>query len=310
MEKHSEKWTSMLKGKDLLSLSFSTLILFLLHINGNAQHMSDTMRHTKIKGISIAFQQAGTGPALVLLHGGANTNSRMWKPQFKSLSENFTVIAWDAPGAGLSDDPPESFKMNDWADYLAGFLDSIGYKKAHILGLSWGSVLAQVFYQRHPNYVVSLILCGAYTGWKSSLSDSIANKRLTAALHDITLPPKEFASKYLPSMFSDAAPQEVKEELSNIMSSNFHPVGCRLIFATMAEVDTKVVLPTIKVPTLLIWGEADKRSPLNVAREFHDAIPNSKLEIIFHAGHVCNMEKPEQFNKVVKDFCLSVSLKK
>ena len=271
--------------------------------------MNNTMRHTKVKGISIAFQQAGNGPALVLLHGGANTNSRMWKPQVQSLSENFTVIAWDAPGAGLSEDPPESFKMNDWADYLAEFLDFIEYKKAHILGLSWGAVLAQVFYQRHPNYVLSLILCDAYTGWKSSLSDSIANQRLTAALHDITLSPKEFASKYLPSMFSDSAPQEVKEEFSNIMSSNFHPIGCRLIFTTMAEVDTKALLPKIKVPTLLIWGEEDKRSPLSVAQQFHDAIPNSKLEIIFHAGHVSNMENPEQFNKVVKDFCLSASMK-
>ncbi len=268
------------------------------------------MRYTKVKGISIAFQQAGNGPALVLLHGGANTNSKKWKPQVKSLSENFTVIAWDAPGAGLSEDPPENFKINDWADCLATFLDSVGYKKAHILGLSWGSVLAQVFYQRHPNYVLSLILCGAYTGWRSTLSDSVANQRITAALHDITLPPKEFASKYLPSMFSDSAPQEVKEELSNIMSSNFHLVGCRLIFTTMVEADTKELLSKIKVPTLLIWGDADKRSPLSVAQQFHEAIPNSKLEIIRNAGHVCNMENPEQFNKVVKDFCLSVFMKK
>jgi pimeloyl-ACP methyl ester carboxylesterase len=266
------------------------------------------MRYIKVKGISIAFQHAGEGPALVLLHGGANTNSRMWKPQLENLSEDFTVIAWDAPGAGLSEDPPESFKMNDWADYLAGFLDSIGYKKAYVLGLSWGSVLAQVFYQRHPNYVLSLILCDAYTGWRSSLSDLEANKRLAAALQDITLPPKQFASRYLPSMFSDSAPQEVKEEFSNIMSSNFHPIGCRLIFTTMVEADTKALLPKIKVPTLLIWGEADKRSPLSVAQQFHDAIPNSKLEIISNAGHVSNMENPEQFNRVVKDFCLSVSM--
>lgn len=286
-----------------------TLALLLLHINGNAQQMNDAMRYTNVNGISIAFQQAGQGPALVLLHGGANTNSRMWKKQVKSLSEAFTVIAWDAPGAGLSADPPETFKMNDWADCLATFLESIGYKKAHILGLSWGSVLAQVFYQRYPNYVLSLILCDAYTGWRSTLSDSVANQRLTAALHDITLPPKEFASKYLPSMFSDSAPQEAKDELLDIMSSNFHRVGCRLIFTTMVEVDTKDLLAKIKVPTLLIWGEADKRSPLSVAHQFHDAIPNSKLEIILNAGHVSNMENPGQFNKVVRDFCLSVPIK-
>ncbi len=288
----------------------SLLCLISLHVKGSVRQMNDTMRYMKVKGISIAFQQAGEGPALVLLHGGANTNSRMWKPQLESLSQDFTVIAWDAPGSGLSEDPPESFKINDWADCLAAFLDSIGCEKAHVLGLSWGSVLAQVFYQRHPDDVLSLILCDAYTGWRSSLSDSEANKRLTAALQDITLPPKQFASKYLSSMFSDSAPQEVKEELLNIMSSDFHPIGCRLIFTTMVEADTKESLPKIKVPTLLIWGESDKRSPLSVAHQFHDAIPNSKLEIILGAGHVSNMEKPGQFNQVVKDFCLSVSLKK
>ena len=75
-------------------------------------------------------------------------------------------------------------------------------------------------------------------------------------------------------------------------------------------IDTRELLPKIKVPTLLIWGESDKRSPLNVAQQFHKAINGSRLEIIAHAGHVSNMENPEQFNKLVKDFCLAVSTKK
>jgi pimeloyl-ACP methyl ester carboxylesterase len=267
------------------------------------------MQFTKVKGLSIAYSLTGNGPALVLLHGGLNSNSRQWKQQIANLSANFTVIAWDAPGAGKSDDTPEQFRLCDWADCLAGLLDNIGIKKAHILGLSWGGLLAQEFYKRHSTYVLSLILCDTYTGWKGSLSDSVARARLTAALADASLPPREIASKYLPSMFSDSTPPELKEELLEILSSDFHPNGFRTMVKTMAT-DTRDLLPKIKVPTLLIWGESDKRSPLSVAQQFHKAIMTSKLEIIAGAGHVSNMEKPEHFNKLVKDFCLSSVKKK
>ena len=70
------------------------------------------------------------------------------------------------------------------------------------------------------------------------------------------------------------------------------------------------LLPTITVPTLLIWGEADKRSPLSGAYQMRNAIHGAKLEIIPGAGHVSKMEKPIQFNKAVKDFCLSLSTPK
>jgi len=267
----------------------------------------NTMLYTKVKGLSIAYKKVGNGPALILLHGFTQ-DSRVWKQQIEGLSDNFTVIGWDAPGAGLSANPPDNFNISDWADCLAGLLDSAGVKQAHILGLSWGGLLAQEFYQHYPNRVLSLILADTYAGWTGSLSDSIAQTRLKACIHDSSLPPPDFVPKYLSGMFSDSPTQQVKEELSNIMS-DFHPIGFRLMATALAIADTRVMLPKIHVPTLLIWGDADKRSPINVAHQIHDAIPNSKLEIISGAGHVSNMEKPEQFNIIVKAFCLSIPIK-
>jgi pimeloyl-ACP methyl ester carboxylesterase len=267
------------------------------------------MQFTKIKGLSVAYSLAGNGPALVLLHGGFNCNSRVWKSQITNLSANFTVIAWDAPGTGKSDDTPENFTLGEWADCLSQLLDTIGVKQAHILGLSWGGLLAQVFYDRHAPYVRSLILCDTYTGWEGSLPDSVSHARMAAALADASLPPREIASKYLPSMFSDTTLPGLKEELLEILSSDFHANGFRAMVKTMA-IDTRGLLAKIKVPTLLIWGESDKRSPMNVAHQFHNAIDGSRLEIISHAGHVSNMENPEQFNKTVTDFCLSVQINK
>jgi pimeloyl-ACP methyl ester carboxylesterase len=120
------------------------------------------MFRAKVNGLSVAYERAGEGPALVLLQD----DSRVWRPQLESLSAQFTVIAWDAPGAGQSSDPPETFGLGDWADCLAGLLDVVGIQRAHILGLSWGGVIAQEFYRRHSARVLSLVLADTYAGWK------------------------------------------------------------------------------------------------------------------------------------------------
>jgi len=281
--------------------SFAT---FILAINSCTQEINKNMHRVNINGLSVAYQLTGQGPALVLLHG-FTVDSRMWKPQLDSLSKNFTLIAWDAPGAGQSSDPPASFTINDWADCLARLLDSIRVKQAHILGLSRGGILAQEFYRRHPKLVLSLILSDTYAGWKGSLPDPVPEERLAACIRDASLPPHQFVPKYLGGMFTDSATEKVKQELADIMFE-FHPIGFRLMSIGIARLDTRDILAKIKVPTLLIWGEEDKRSPINIAYQFRDEIPGSKLVIISKAGHVCNLEKPDQFNKIVKDFCLSL----
>jgi len=87
--------------------------------------------------------------------------------------------------------------------------------------------------------------------------------------------------------------------------SNFHPLGFRLMAKALADADTTDLLPNIKVPTLLLWGEDDRRSPLSVAEQFRDAIPSSELVVIPRAAHISNMERPEEFNAHVRRFCLA-----
>jgi len=91
------------------------------------------MLRAEVGGLSVAYQRAGDGPALVLLHGFTH-DSRAWRPQLERLADQFTVIAWD-PGAGQSADPPETFGIGDWADCLAGFFDAVGVQSAHIVSL-------------------------------------------------------------------------------------------------------------------------------------------------------------------------------
>ena len=262
------------------------------------------MLRAEVNGVSIAYERAGDGPVLVLLHGFLS-DSRAWRPQLEGLSNDFTVLAWEAPGAGQSSDPPETFETGDWAECLAGLLDVVGVGSAHIVGLSWGGILAQEFYRWHPGRARSLVLADTYAGWRGSLGEAKSKERLAMCLRDSSLPAGELVPKYVPNMHSESATHSVRDELVSIMS-DFHPVGFRLMALSSAHSDTRDLLRDIRVPTLLVWGDADARSPVSVAHEIHAAIPRARLTIIPGAGHVSNLEAPARFNAEVRGFCLSV----
>jgi pimeloyl-ACP methyl ester carboxylesterase len=185
---------------------------------------------------------------------------------------------------------------------LGRFLDKLGVEQAHIGGLSWGGVLAQEFYRLAPRRVLRLILADTYAGWKGSFPASVVEQRLLRCERDSDLPPAEFVQRWVPEMFTDTAPPALIEEMSAIFA-DFHPLGFRLMAKSLAQTDTTSLLPRIGSGTLLLWGEADQRSPLAIAEQLRDAIPGAELQLIPHAGHVSNMEQPSAFNRHVRRFC-------
>jgi len=255
-----------------------------------------------VNGLSIAYQSVGQGQPLILLHGFL-CDSRCWRTQLAGLSDQFRVVAWDAPGAGASSDPPDGFTITDWTHCLAGFLGAVGIERAFVLGLSWGGMLAQELYRLYPERVDRLILCDTYAGWRGSVPAEAA-KRLERCVNDSSLSGEEFASRWAPEMFSKDASQELLDEMSAVFR-DFHPHGFRLMATSLAETDTTDLLPEIKIPTLLLWGEEDVRSPKRIGEQFQSAIRGSELAVINNAGHVSNMEEPEEFNANVLRFCLS-----
>ena len=86
------------------------------------------MEEIEVQGLRIAYERAGEGPPLVLLHGFVG-NSGEWRRTLDTLSDEFTLVAWDAPGSGRSSDPPESFRMPDYADCLARFVRALGLER-------------------------------------------------------------------------------------------------------------------------------------------------------------------------------------
>ncbi|MEO8330508.1 MAG: alpha/beta hydrolase [Candidatus Nanopelagicales bacterium] len=259
----------------------------------------------EVDQLRIAYRREGDGPCLVLLHGILQ-DSRSWRWQLDGLQDEFTVIAWDAPGCGQSDDPPANFRMAELADCLAAFLSALDVQGVHVVGLSLGTTIALELYRRHPQCVGSLTLASGYAGWAGSLPPDDVAQRLESCLQQSEQDASDFVPLWIPGILTESAPQELREEVIATMS-DFHPEGFRMMARAMAEADMRDMLGDINVPTLLLYGEQDQRAPLDIARAQHSAIPTATLTTIPDVGHLLNCEMPDTFNDAVRKFSRSVS---
>ncbi|MGY1602891.1 alpha/beta fold hydrolase [Geodermatophilus sp. SYSU D00815] len=159
-----------------------------------------------VDGLRTAFERAGPGPAVVLLHGCVADGRTTWRHQLDDLCDEFTVVAWDAPGAGASADPPEDFGIAGHADCLAAFVDRLGLGRPHVAGLSFGGGLAIALTGRHPALPRSRVLVSACAGWRGSLPEDVAAAGLRQAVDLSVLSPDRFGATLLPTMFSPSTP--------------------------------------------------------------------------------------------------------
>jgi pimeloyl-ACP methyl ester carboxylesterase len=264
------------------------------------------MDRIEVNGLPIAFERVGAGPALVLLHGGFGFDSRSWHRQIDALSDEFTVVAWDMPGCGQSVDPPNTFRASDFADCLAGFIDALDLEHPHLLGLSFGSALALELYRWHPAIPKSLTLASAYAGWAGSLPPEAVEQRKQHVMRALNLPAEQWSHEWSPSMLSPSAPAELVDEVTVSLSA-FHPAGQRLIIRAFGDQDLRDVLSRVAVPTLLLYGDLDVRSPISVGENLHAAIPGSQFVVLPGVGHMSNIEAPERFNAEVHRFLRSLN---
>ena len=253
-----------------------------------------------VGSLRIAYERRGQGPLLVLLHGWP-VNGREWRRQVDGLSDEFTVVAWDAPGAGRSSDPPETFRMSDWADSLVGFIGALGLGPAHLAGLSWGGGLALEVHRRDPGVVRSLILVSAYAGWAGSLPAEVVEQRLQVMLRNTELPPDEWAPALIRTLLTERATRDMVDELASIIAE-LHPAATRVAMRAFAESDLRDELPHVRVPTLLLYGDEDVRAPPPVREALHCRIPGSELVVLPGVGHMIDIEAADRFDAEVRRF--------
>lgn len=266
--------------------------------------LDGVLRQVWSHGLRIAYRMEGEGPPAVLLHGFFGDH-RVWRRQFE-LADSYTVVAWDTPGCGGSSVPPADFRIADYADCLAGFIEALGLERPHILGNSFGGTLAVALAVQYPSIPRSLVLADTYAGWSGSFTQEVVARRLSNSLPDLELPTERVAAKWIPSFLTPSAPSSLMEEIG-VITSEFNRDGMRVMIQALAEADLREVLPGVEMPTLLIWGDEDARSPLSVAADLHARISGSRLVVIKGAGHLSHVEAPERFNAEVRDFIRSAS---
>ena len=221
---------------------------------------------------------------MLLIHGGFS-DSREWRHQLDGLSADFDVIAVDCAGCGCSADPPTGFALPDYADALAGFLAALGVDHPHVGGLSFGSMYALVFYRHHPQIPRSLILAGAYAGWAGSLPRTEVARRMEWVNDVLNRPVDEWGLDFLAKVYRDPTPPDVIAEAMEILR-DLRPDGFGPVTEAFCYADLCNVLPQINVPTLLLYGERDERSPLSVAQDLHAMIRGSQLVVVPGSGTV------------------------
>lgn len=257
-------------------------------------------KSVKIRGHRIWYQDIGEGRPLVLLHG-LGSNSLSWLMTIPAFSKQFRVIAIDHIGHGRSDKPALAYRVTDFVDYIEEFLSYLNLSNVDLVGNSLGGWIGARLALKRPELIEKLVLVGS------------------AGLE----PWPELREKLENTKFAPRTAREIKAFLSMCFydklryTNQFSVMISYLVRSLDASHSTieKVIesakdpsewlngkLHEIKANTLLLWGEHDELMPIKFAHQFAESIPKTELKIITKCGHVPQIEKAKEFNRILKDF--------
>jgi 3-oxoadipate enol-lactonase len=249
----------------------------------------------------IAVDCAGSGPLLVMMHGigGNRTN---WHDQIPEFARSFHTIAWDARGYGDSDDYDGDLNFGDFAADLSRVLDHFDARRAHLVGLSMGGVIALDFVSRWPKRVATLTLCDSLPGF-AHLSDGQRREFIRLRQEPLLAgkQPKDIAPTVAKSLLGKSPRPGAFERLVASMSA-LHKESYLKTIASMANYSRVFDLEAITAPTHIVVGDEDTLTPPATSREMAKRISGARFTMIEGAGHLSNIERPETFNRAVLAF--------
>ncbi|MDZ7911965.1 MAG: alpha/beta fold hydrolase [Rhodococcus sp. (in: high G+C Gram-positive bacteria)] len=240
------------------------------------------------------IRDEGTGPAVMMLHGiGGSSDS--FAPQFEELAGELRMLAWDAPGYARSADPDHENTLDDYADLVAAAItERCGERGAHLLGMSWGGVIATRVALRHPELVRSLVLGSSTVGSGATEEGATGMRARVDQLN--TLGAVAFAQARAPKLLSaHAGPEEIQSAV-DLMGRSIRPTGYSGAAASMAATDHTSVLDRIKVPTLVLCGDEDTITGMPASQKLAGGIESAVFVTVNGAGHLANQERPQAFN--------------
>jgi 3-oxoadipate enol-lactonase len=250
-------------------------------------------------GYDIGYAQVGSGEAMpiVFLHGVGSDKS-VWHPQLAHFGRTRRAIAFDYPGYGDSDPAPDGTTRDDFADAIISAMHELGVDRAHICGLSLGGVVAIAMHHADANRCASLILADTFAAHPNGLAiyeRSIDGSRDLPAM----------AEARVDVLLAQPADPNVRREVVETMS-RIDPAAYRIGAEAVWLADQRDRVQEIQVPTLVLVGDQDLVTPVDLSNELIDLVRHGRMQVIAGAGHLGNIEKPAEFNHIVEQFILAL----
>lgn len=241
----------------------------------------------------------GGGDAVVLVHA-IGCDLHMWDSLARELAPRHRVIRVDVRGHGGSPVAPRPYSLEALADDVAALLDRLGIGKAHWVGLSMGGMIGQAFALRHPGRLGKLVIANSTSTygpegrrmWEARAK--MVEDGGVAAIRGMV------AQRYFSDEFRAQRPDSVDgvmERFSRTPAEGY--LGC---CDAIAALDYSADLGRIAAPTLVIAGGADAGTPPAMSEAIARGIPGARLAVIPGAAHLSAVEKPAEFNALVRDF--------
>ena len=259
------------------------------------------MSKVSVRGLELAYDDAGAGAAVVLLHGFPFDRS-LWREQAAALAATHRVVTPDLRGFGESTVVDEPATMEQMAKDVVALLDELRIERFVLGGLSMGGYVAFALYRLFPRRVRALVL--ADTRPQGDTDEARAGRE-TMARRALTEGMRPIADAMLPKLLAPAThagrPEIVARVREMILATP--PAGAAAALRGMAlRRDQTDLLPDIIAPTLVLVGGEDAITPPAEAELMRREIRGARLEVMAGAGHCSNLERPEEFNRALGTF--------
>ena len=277
------------------------------------------VQHVTVHGHRRAYVRAGSGPALLLLHGLGCTH-RTWLPVMDALARRYTVIAPDLLGHGESDKPRADYSVGGYANGMRDLLTVLGIDKVTVVGHSFGGGIAMQFAYQFPERTERLVLVGS-GGLGPEVSAAI-RAITTTGFHQVmgllTMPGVRHVGSAGLRALSRTGLKGFRDfdEVAEIYESFRDPASRAAIrHVVRAVVDWQGQIVTMAdrayltdaMPMCVIWGDQDRVIPVSHAARAADLAPKARVEVVPNAGHFPHKDHPERFVKILNDFVRSTS---
>ncbi|HXI92408.1 MAG TPA: alpha/beta hydrolase [Blastocatellia bacterium] len=254
-----------------------------------------------VNGISIDYRDQGAGVPVIFIHAFP-LNQTMWDDQLAVLHNRCRIITLDLRGFGQSDAPQGPYLMDQMAADVRVLMSALGIDRAVLVGLSMGGYVSLAFSRNYPDSVHALVLADTRA---SADTHESRIRRLKSAERAEREGARVIAEDMIPLLLGrttlESRPSVVARVRAMIESNS--PLGIAGAQRAMAERrDSTYILPGIDFPVMIVVGSEDTLTPVTEAESLRSGIRGARLRVIEGAGHLSNMERPEEFNSALLEF--------